>query len=131
MGLFGKMTEEKIDANNEQNISLEKKVGFGKSILEPTIEEEDGYFGKFLCIHQNGNTVMGILKKVDRKNKLAYFQPSLVGYVDGSLNVEEELPTRINMPLGIIRHLKGTIEEYAEKYNAKQKADQAKKEQTK
>jgi len=106
-------------------------MGFNGRERDPLTEQRDGYVGRFICIQQNGNSVLGILKNIDELNKLAYLQPSIVGFADDTLYVEESLPTRIRIPLGIIRPMKGTVEDYVKVYNKNAKAKAKKGEQSK
>jgi len=92
-------------------VKEKSRLGFNSK----SIEERDGYIGKFVCANQNSNTVYGILEKI--KEGYAYFKPSIVPYADNTIYIEEKFPTRLILPLAGVRPIKGTLEEYVEVYN--------------
>lgn len=87
--------------------------GFGRK----NHDEQNRYLDKFVCVQQNGNSVYGIFKKIDKIKGCAYFMPSIVGNADDSLGIMHDLPTKIDLPLTIIRPMPETLEEYVTKYN--------------
>ncbi|MFA7707826.1 MAG: hypothetical protein WCX73_02665 [Candidatus Pacearchaeota archaeon] len=76
----------------------------------------DIYVGKPVCASHNGQTVHGVLAEVNLNEGYADFKPSIVGEGDNSIAINKELPTRVLLPLGVIRPLTQTLEEYVEKY---------------
>jgi hypothetical protein len=82
----------------------------------------DIYLGKFVCAcHNHGDSVYGILKVINSNDNYADFMPSIVGRGDGSLAVNTELPTRISLPIHLIRPITQAIGEYVEGYNKRSK----------
>jgi hypothetical protein len=89
-------------------------------------KKENQYLNRFVCVNQNGNSVLGILDEIDTAKGCAKFMPSIVGKGDGSLAIVEDEYTTMDFPLPIIRPMSGTIEEYVEDYNNELKRKRAK-----
>jgi hypothetical protein len=90
-------------------------LGFG--FKKDPYQRDKIYFNKFVCVEYNGHSVFGILKKIDRLEGYAYLRPSLVGKADGFLKIVSNVPTKISLPLTVIRPIPGTLEEYVNVYN--------------
>ena len=87
----------------------------------PQIKETpwDIYIGKFITTAQNGSRAYGILKEIDIHNQVAYFQPSIISGPDDLIEINNELPTQMPLPLGVIFPIQGTLENFVEISNKK------------
>jgi len=90
------------------------KFNFGNNVKP---HELSMYLDNFICVNQNGNSVYGVLERIDKKEGYVYFNPSLVGNANGSLAIVKRLPTKVDFPLTIIRPMIGTLEDFVESYN--------------
>lgn len=103
--------------------------GFGRN---GNNNKKNMYAEQFVCVWQPGNSVHGILERVDVNERCAYFNPYVVAKADGFLRIMQGgLPTKMDFPLTIIMPMPGTIEEYVEAYNQELKRKKEKKDKRK
>ena len=91
---------------------VKNKMGWGEKETNCDI-----YKGKFVCAGHNGNIVYGILKEINTNQNYVDFMPSIVGTGDNSIAINTDLPTRLSLPISLIRPVPQTLEDYVKEYN--------------
>lgn len=123
------MAVDSVDGKTSEKDGKKKK-NFGH-FPEAYKSNWDIYLGKFVCVHSNGDTVIGVLDEINNQEGYVDFKPSVVGLPDETLIEETGLPTRITSPIKIMRKLPGTVEDYVQLYNKHQKNKKANKKENK
>lgn len=74
----------------------------------------------------NGGHAYGVLRSINKEEGYAEIQPSIVFNIDGSqASVNNQIPTRLPLPLGIIRPLpeRMSLEDYVNDYNKRKEEE--------
>ena len=79
------------------------------------------YKGRFVYAAHNSEAVLGVVLEIDVNRGYIDFMPSIVGNGDGSLSINDELPTRSFLPINLIRPLTQKPKDYVRTYNQRLK----------